>query len=661
MKILFWDSTLAPKIRILVRSALFVPLLIPLLPVPARADLEFLEPARLEATIKKNVARLKIGADADLLNASIYQGVGICAKYKYVSEPSWHAGFFTRVDQYTLAADVNPGDIVEDLGLPISFHVKKDVVITYARQFHSREESLAALPYAFRQFPANAQRVLQNLNVGDFVSFQADLNLLLGVGASFVPQPWVNVGVSTSVLVSGQFLVQVFKASDRKARVRFVAARDRGASVGGNVSLGSGLSVVGLNLVERLVEGKVRKVVNFTPLAIDASRKTDDLFLLDYLFDLSDAKAAEAFDSVMARDLKFTEVALTDPFASRGQLQDMLVTDLSPVEALYDANKSRSEGQRVVDRIFKGSDSVQSESADFKIGLNMIRYQDGSTFSQNKVVSFDQNDQGSKFLMDTYSHDESALYLFQNLGSVTTNAASLVLSAAPDWSPRQFVGMTAGRTVKLKHVSASDYAKMQDNAKDMLPSAAYAQIQWKPWTFGFLSPANGTFRQEVFFTPEAIAAIPNRTAEDFSRIFLSYLEQFGEPRVNPQNPPAGNVSHLSWEERFDQDITFIGQNLALIFDPSKEISARVQAFEKLRGFPIFQDRGIGYLVAFLPSGKLTQLIRYQMVFSADKADEISFQFGNLPERAAFDSLSFIEGVLSDDHSSFNLTPPGAGT
>ena len=73
------------------------------------------EPTSIPSIIKKKVAELEISTDANFLSLDAFEGVGIAANYKYVVEPSYSKGYFTRVDNWRLKTSLLPGDILQNL------------------------------------------------------------------------------------------------------------------------------------------------------------------------------------------------------------------------------------------------------------------------------------------------------------------------------------------------------------------------------------------------------------------------------------------------------------------------------------------------------------------------------------------------------------------
>lgn len=619
----------------------------------AFANLDYLQPATIATRLRNEIAKQKIAGDANLVNIDVFNGLSIAAKYHLQSEPSYVDGYYTRMDQYTFGADINPGDILSGLGVPLTFGIKRGTDIIFARQFHSQKDSLLALPYTFLNFPLTAERAREKLAVGDFVAFQTNLNLVVSLGASFTPTPIIQAGASVQYYISGQFMIHIFKMPNDHVRIKFIAIRGRGEGLGASAGVAGSLTVARIDVVNRLVNSAVHRWINFTPISLSVDQNINDLFMLDYVFDLRDPKAAAIYDAIMLKKSRFKEAQTANPFASRNEIQKKLITDISDAEDLFQEDRSRPPAERRIDRVFKGSNSSSGNSTRFKIGLNILHIENGTSFSQNKVLSYDKNDQPRYFLLDTYSADKTFKFFFDLFGDSTTTTSNLLLNSTADWVPTDFVALTGARETRMKNVSRRDYRQVQEHVRSLIPSTEYSQIQWHDWDFSRGDLVNGYVKSEVLFQPEALQALPRMSTAEAYQLFANYVARFGSPNVQPyfgENDPEER--NRSWQEKFDGDFRYIGRYFAIAFNPAYRAQDRYESFLKLKKFPIWEERGIGFILSLLPPENLSRLITYNFVFSAKGAPTISYQFGNFAEEALYRNLLYIQSVINN--RSFDL-------
>lgn len=626
---------------------LFVFLLSVSAALPARAAFDFLEPAKLTEMVKKQIAKQSFGKDIDVFNGQIFDGVSTAIKYRYQSEPSYMENFYTRYDKYTLNFGVNPAAWVEELGAPFALGFSAGSDIVFARQFKKQIDSVTALPYTPYQLPITAARAVERLKPGDFVSFQTHLNFAVSVGGAIPAYEALTVSGATHAFISGDFLVHIFKINDTKIRLKFIALR--GKSAGGDLSAnigGSVLSVTGISFVD----GRIRKFVRLDPFTLSANVNFGDLFMIDYVLDLKDPRVAEAYDHIMTTKLKLKASELINPVEGRGKLENDLITDLSEFESLFAQEKGKDENQRLIDRIFKGSSSSETESAGFKFGLNLVRFENGSSYSESRILSVDQNERTQRFLFDTFSQQRNSKFLFQLFDESENINASLLFTANPDYVPERYVALVLSREMKSKTLTKGGLKELRVNLKKVLPDSVYSQIQWKDWDYDLAERVNIYFRHQMYFPFDAFSAVPSIGSAELRKRYRDFLEKIPSPEANPMRPPAfsGNDSPPPVGlDRYADDIAFVADQLALTFDPKQSPDHRYKSFVKLKDNALFLETGAGFLISLLPQDRLEQLISYTMELSGKGGDRLLFKYGSGAEDELYKSLLYIQSVLNN--------------
>lgn len=280
---------------------------------------------------------------------------------------------------------------------------------------------------------------MSKLQTGDFVSFQTNLSLSIGLGASVpVLKPIVLSG-ATSAFVSGAFQVHVYKVSDTKVRVKLIALRANGQNVSGKASfVPAPLKVIGVSVADK----KINKLIHFDPAQLSAGRNDSDVFLLDYVFDLKNPDAAKAYDNLMQRKTRFKSLELVGPFQDRQELENALVTDLSEIEELYQQDSKLAEDQRRIDRNFKGSQNSESVNANIKVGLNLLRLERNASFSESQILSIDENENASRYLFDSFQKTSTQSAFFNSINSSETISANLLFQADNQYRPDTFQALS---------------------------------------------------------------------------------------------------------------------------------------------------------------------------------------------------------------------------
>lgn len=619
--------------------------------VQAQAKLDFLEPAKLTQAIKKEVAKQSIGANVNLVSADILDGVSAALKYRIQSEPSYVNGYYTRIDKYTFGVDINPGDIIEGLDVPVGFNINKNAEVIFARQFKSQAESLKAIPYTLKQLPLSAHTAIRELDPGDFVSLQTRLSFVVSLGASTPLATYLTLSGSTHAYVSGDFFIHVFKMPNNKIRVKLIGIHGNGGGANAQIGVGSGLKIFGFNYVDR----KINKWLDLTPLAVGVNRAKSDLFMVDYVFDLNDSTAANAYEELMTQKTRFKDLSLLNPFESKQELKEQLLTDLSDVEEMSYADRNLPAQNRRVDRIFKGSNSSDTVSNSFRFGLNLLRFENGQAYAQNKIVEVDRNEQEKKYLLDTFSIVKKVKMFFGYFGDETTISTNLLFTSDNKWNPESFIALTMSREIKMKDVTKSDYREVQAHVRRILSEKEYSKIDWKQWDFSGGKRVNGFFKNEIVFRPEALSAMPELTPDSAYKLLKAYLEKSEQPAGTPKNMSMNygeGMVHRNWVEAYDMDMYYLASYLSVVFGSQYSPQERYQKFLIMKDYSLWQERGAGFMLSLLPSHRLGELISYKMDFSAKGVESVSARFGNFNEEELYKSLMYIQNVINN--RSFDL-------
>lgn len=617
--------------------------------LPAYADLGFLEPAQIARTIKKEVAKQSIGTNVNLVNADIFEGISAALKYRIQSEPSYVDGFYTRLDRYTLSVDINPGDIIEELNTPIGFGINKNAEIIFARQFKSQTESLTALPYTLKNIPLTAQTAIRELQVGDFVSLQTRLSFVVSLGASSPLGPQFSVSGSTHAYISGDFYIHLFRMPNNHIRVKLIGIRGKGGGAGAQVGVGS-FKVLGFNYLDK----KISRWLDLTPLALNISKSNNDVFMIDYVFDLDNSQAAQSYDHLMLKKTRFKDLTLVSPLDSTEDLKSKLLTDLSDIEEMSYADRNLPPESRRVDRVFKGSNSSEGTGSSFRFGLNLLKLEKGKAYAQNRVAQTDRNEEEKKYLLDTFSITKKVKMLFGLFGDETVIGTNLLFSSDNQWRPTDFIALTLSREIKMKDVTKRDYRKVQEHVRRIIPAEEYAKIDWKNWDFSEGRRVNGFFKNQIFFHPEALAAMPVLTKDRAYKLFYDYVAKSGIPAGHPhsQTFPTDDRQSQYWLDSYEEDMRNIASYLSVVFSAGYAPEERHKNFVKMKDYTLWQERGAGFMLSLIPKSQLGQVISYEMTFSAKGVETISAKFGNFKEEELYKSLMYIQSVINN--RSFDL-------
>lgn len=636
--------------------AVFVTIATLFMAYPAHAGLDALKPATLWERIQKEVAKKEISSNIPLVSADIIDGLSTSLQYRIQSEPSYVDGFYTRLDKYIMNFDLRPGDYIEALDTPVGMNIRKGAEIIFARQFKTQKDSLLALPYTPRNLPFTAQAALERLEPGDFVSIQGNLSFVVSLGKDFLKGDF-SVGASTHAYMSGDFKAHIFRMADDKVRVKLIGTRGKGVGADIGAHVDENLDIVGIQFFDDAIE----RWIGLTPPNAHAGYGQNDIIMLDYVFDLKNAEAAEAYNSLMLYKVQLKDVKVANPAASMKDLTQELLTDLTDVEQIALNDSLKPTNERRIDRIFKGTSQGFNKDAGIKFGINFWKFQTGKAYGENKVLSYDKQNKEQYFLLDTLSRYKKTKILFGLFGEETLMTSNLLFTADSNWKPQRFVTLTASAELRIKDVSEGDLEEMQRIVKDTIGESQYKNIDWSKWEGNKSKKVNGYFKQEVFFNPEALNTIPSLSADAWAASFRKYVELKGRPRSRPFFGGNSPIDYLRpWIHAFTFDIRRVGNHLSIVVDPTKSIQDRFEAFESLQQIPIWKERGIGFLISFIPEYQRPELMRYEMILSAKDMSTIDYRYGSFAEEKLYRAMMYIQNIIHNRSFDLRLYTDGQG-
>ncbi|HWU43824.1 MAG TPA: hypothetical protein VN132_10310, partial [Bdellovibrio sp.] len=484
---------------------------------------DFLEPANLSQKMKNLIAKQKVSGSVNIFDVQIYDGLSAALKYKIQSEPSYVDGYYTRFDRYTLDADAKPGDMIGGNDLPIGFEIDSNSEIIFARQFKKQSDTFTALPYTAKNLPLSAEQAIKNLNPGDFVAFNGKLSAVLSLNASSpIGGSIATASASTHVYITGQFMIHTFRMPNNKLRLKLIALRSKGVGVNAGVNFGD-FKIVGL----KIIDNRIKSRINLDPVNFGLNKDGTGLFMLDYVFDLNNAQAAQSYNDLIHTKTKFKDLTFINPLDKDDTIKNDILSDLAGVEDIVNQDYKLPPAQRRVDRIFKGSNDSSSISSSFKFGLNVLRFEQGSTYAQNKVVHIDRDETEQHYILDTFQTSSKIKVLLGLFGDEAIVSANMLFSTDDNWKIQKPVAVTLGREIKMTNVSRRDFEKIQEHVKSVIPADEYAKIDWKNWDFSHGDRVNGSFKNEIFFQPDALKFFRKLSDDEAYDLLVSFIRANG--------------------------------------------------------------------------------------------------------------------------------------
>lgn len=608
----------------------------------AQAGWGDLKPINVWDKIKKEIAKQEIGAGVTLINAEILDGISTSLRYRIESEPSYVDGYYTRFDRYQMRIKIDPSDYIEELDGPLGLRLEKNSEIIFARQFKNQKESLLSLPYTMKHLPLTAEKAVTRLVPGDFVAFQGRMAFVLSLGHDALAGDF-NLGASTHAYISGEFMVHLFRMPDNKMRVKLIGVRGKGVGANAGADLSDDLEILGISIFDN----KIERWLNLTPMDLRTNLGKHNVIMLDYVFDLNNPQAAQAYDSMMLHKVQLKDIKISNPNATRADLTREVLTNLVDVEEIALEDAHLAPELRRIDRLFKGSTEGITRDNRIKFGFNLWKFESERAYGQNKVLSYDKNDAPHKFILDTFTRYQKTRILFGLYGEENLMSTNVLFSATDDWVPHRFITTTVTHEMKMKDFSKKDFREIQRMVRETLGDEGFRQIDWKKWDFS-KNPVNAYFKQEVFFNPHALMNLIKLGRGSIAKSFEDYISKKGPSRALPTY--GAQVYNLNVDPQFldfTPDSQEIAKNLVVIMSPYKSVQERFDAFLELQKISIWRERGAGFLMSFIPLKERARLLKYTMTLTAKDAPIVDYSYGQFTEEKLYRSLMYIQNIIND--------------
>lgn len=614
---------------------------------------EFLTKDNRVYKIFKEIAKKKLSTGFNVFSWDQIDGLETSLGYRISVEPSYMNGFYTRVDRYEFENDIRPGAWFDDWSDSIGISINAGSEVLFARQFKSQGEALNIIqnpPYDIRNIPVSAKNAMAKLVVGDFVSLKGNLNLMLSAEAFTHSLSTVKISGVAYVMIMGQFNIHFYKLPNNKLRLKIIADRQKEYGAGIHSSKYSGFKALGIESAQKYIGGRLKQILNFKPIDIKWSKNSSDLVMVDYVFDLNNAEAAQAYNHFMSAKMKLKQLEVLNPLNNIKDLQEVAFSDLTQIEKIFWQDKDKPESLRRIDRVFQGRSYTSKEIRKFNIDLRLIDFDMGTYFSSSRNIITDRDNKEKYFLFDTKNPYKNIRFFWDFYGDDTAMQSNILFETDKTFEPNKFSAYNVTKRKVIRSLSKDDFKTVQKEVERVLPSEISNEIDWQNWNFSNGDLVNGYFTDEIFFKAETLGAIYTRNPNQIQTDLVSYLKKVGTP---PTVPSVANEAPQNCQgirapiECYEQDIQVISYRLSEVLSPLLSPAEKRKALLALNENELFQQRGAGFLLYMIPAGIREDVVSYTLSFRAKGVKEIKFTYGNFEENNIYRGFLYILGVLNN--------------
>lgn len=596
--------------------------------------------------IRDRIASLDVSLKADLLEAEVFEGVNTALRYRYEFEPSYKGDYHLRMDRWTLDTDVNVGDMIKQAAkdFKIGLNLKHGTEVLFVRAFKQKSDAIKAIPYPFWNLPFNAEDISEKLEVGDFVSFTAAMNVV--VGASTLPFSVNPVELSTHYLISGDFQVHLFRKNKDQVILKLIALRKKEKAFSVSAGFAKGHKILGLRVVDRRIESWT----NITEIfKLSMSSTKSNLLMVDYTLDLRDSRVRDAYDGLITSMYELNTLSIGNPFDSNADLTDKLISDITPFEAIYATERLRANNVRTIDRNFKGKNDVDENSkSGYRFGALLFRFARDVEYTENALTSVDQNEITNYFRLHTFQRTTTNSWWFSYYKSESVSRSSLMFEADKNLKIKALKDIVFEWDYRDKSLEEDEFMMIQNAVKQAVPPSVHGKINWGDWTAN-REYDNARFLYRMVLSPKALTSVTNM---DFGRIFEhlnAYILTIPEPTADSIDPFKDDEMRRQMRQtvldKYKFDLLNIAHWMSQVFDLTKTNEERAKAFAELRFNHLFIEIGPGFMVSLLPQADLQNYVYFNIVLTADDMKPMPFEYGKVPDRKLYEAASYIRAVL----------------
>lgn len=612
---------------------------------------EFFEHKEFPKNYRDEIANLDVNFSASLGSLELINGINLSTKYRYEVESSYIDQYFTRLDKWDLNVEIKPGDVIKNFeDTPFSFSIDKKNSFLFVRQFKSKKEAIKALPYTPKRLPLSGESALKNLNTGDFVSMPATLNIAISAGASTTTVSPVVLTAATNAywILSGEFNIQVFKLDDSHVRLKLISGR--GDARGVSADAGLSFKIFGVNILDRQVD----RLFDRDLIQLGYSMTPGSQFIVDYIFDLKDENAREAYDQILKTTFKFSDVVVLNKLDGSRGLKDKLISSYEKADKLFAEDKIRDSKDRRVSRIFKGFSDYKTYAKHLKLALLLTSFKKDSTYAESKVTYIDKNENNLEFLYPTYSkfmetkigkgkwYFDFKDQIFQNnFGLIPRRNSEDTKTRTPD------LGLTFERIDKF--FSSAEQKHVRKFMMSQIPPQISEKLDIPEWK-NDKTKTDSRINFQLILKAEGFNYLRAYSQKDLRERLLKYTsEKKKEQSLDSPDSKWSRLKNFLFIKRFTKKgrLEMLADQIhSIIQNEINDTEIMTRKLVELNKHGIYDRIGVGFLISLLPQEKLIDLIYLKISMTARDIKAINYEFGNLKYRALYNELDQAQSRIS---------------
>jgi hypothetical protein len=584
-----------------------------------------------ENRIKDEWVNLDVDPAIEFLDTALVSGLNIAAKYGYEIRPSYQDGLFTRVDRYAFTRDISPGEIISD-DLPVYLRFIKESELIFVRQFESHKKAKFSKPVNPKHIPLTAQKAIDDLDVGTFVSIPTKINLLTGSEA-IGRTNGLKVRYNAHLLISGEFQIQILRLRDKKVRVRLVAVKRKLKGVNGKIELD--LNVFKVSIINSAVEA----ILGADLLDFGVSKDKGELLLYDYIFDLNSVEGKKAYNDVLRSRKELRSFKALSPIKDIN-VQELHTSNIHYAEKISLEDQSKEKELRRVDRVFKGRDNFKIKKKRWKIGLDIIKTFEKKLSKSSHFISITQSDNKERYFHYTNiskvkEHDSR----IKSLTKKYTENGYLLLKANKKGEilDNGFLQLGHSSEKKKEKFKRSNQYSLRKKLEFMLPPKIKSTIDWDAVKFN-QKQKNARVYYQLIIKGEALNELQNINEE----VLKKKLEQ------TYRSYRSIHRGFYLKENLKNKKFKSLIKKLKRLFTANSSGQTpkqKVKEFMKLEKSQFFKKIGRTLILSLLNPANLSNTVSFTLKWSSNKVKTKTFSFGNQKAEELYSNIEYLQSLI----------------
>ncbi|MBY0515775.1 MAG: hypothetical protein K2P81_02625 [Bacteriovoracaceae bacterium] len=599
---------------------------------------------RRAPTIAEQLANLELKTELDLINLDLFEGGSIVSGYQYEVEPAYNNGLYARTDSWKIGVSAIPSTashLAEDLTATFGLGAKFSAEASFIRFFNDPCKAETVKPYTPKRIPLKASTAIgSKFKIGDYFIFKSRLGFVVSLDIlKLLGDPLWNMGVDASYLIEGNYQVHIVRIDESHVRLKIVARRGKDGALGLGVGWGGEFDVFGISLLDR----QVKRQVNPKPLKVSYHDTNAQVFLIDYILDLSDSEVASAYDLLLKKAQAFENLKLAAPFRDESTLEGELILDLESIESIYRRDFQNNNVKRVK-RNLRSSSRQDGRSFGLNLGNKILGLEYDATASASRVTLRKPDDSLERFLLKSYDRTYDGHFLWSFTRLFSKRSVEVLLKSEEGFEKLEALNIVQTFEMKDKSLDRREFDDLKVAIKKALPTSIYQEIDFSTWKQEKREKVkNFGYRFQLVMGPEVIFNTPHMNRSEIIDLYRDYImsKNFSSDDFYKTSNSEDQLNRS--QDRFTSALYHIASKLSIASDRSVSDVARLEAFMDLRNNTLFSQTGIGFLMTLNPE----QTFRFDLNLSGNN-NRLDFSKGDESVASFYRQILTIKAALDDE-------------